>query len=151
MRLMRHPLRLASRAIVLACVWRNRHDLVRWSRFAARLPSEVKGRELSDILTEVRARLALTAEPRTRWSGDVDITGFGDGSLLVRAPGGQPIAPAVRDMLAAVPGVVDIRVVDDRLPTTPASPAGRPDPGGAPRPALAPTQTGLIVDPPRTT
>lgn len=115
---LRHPFRFISRVIVLKWAWRNRQDLLRWSRFAMRLPSEVRTRDFDDIVTEARARIALSADPRTRLAADLDIAGFENGSLIVKAPGERPVAQVARDLLAGVPGVVDVRVVDDRLPTS---------------------------------
>lgn len=124
---LRHPVRFVSRIVVLQWSWRNRHDLMRWSRFALRLPSEVRTRDLDDIVTEARARIALSADPRTRTARDLDVTGFQDGSLLVRAPGEKPVSQVARELLARVPGVTDVRVVDERLPTaTPTRPGTTP-------------------------
>lgn len=102
--------------MVLHWAWRNRYDLLRWSRFALRLPTEVRTRDLDDIVTEARARIALSADARTRTASDLDITGYENGSLIVRTPGEKPLAQVAREVLAQVTGVTDILVVDDRLP-----------------------------------
>ncbi|MGH9210963.1 MAG: hypothetical protein ACRD2C_09810 [Acidimicrobiales bacterium] len=120
---LRHPFRLLSRLLVLKWAWRNRHDLLRWSRFAMRLPSEVRTRDFDDLVTEARARMVLSADPRTRLSGDVDICGYENGSLMVQAHGEKPVAQVARELLAGVSGVVDVRVVDPELPTSDSGPS----------------------------
>jgi hypothetical protein len=102
---------------MLLWLWQNRHDLLRWGHFATRLPSELRSRDPKELLTEVRARIALTADPRTREAGDVDITGFDHGCLVLQAPGDEPIAQVARQVVARTPGVIDVRVIDRRLPT----------------------------------
>ena len=86
-----------------------------------RLPSELRTRELDDLVTEARARIALSADPRTRLAGDLDICGYDNGSLIVRAHGEKPVAQVARDLLADVSGITDVRVVDPDLPTTSAA------------------------------
>jgi hypothetical protein len=114
---LRHPFRFISRLIVLKWAWRNRYDLLRWGRFVMRLPSEVRTRDLDELVTEARARIALSVDPRTRYATDVDICGYENGSLMVAAPGQKPIAQIARDVLAGVSGVNDVQVVDNQLPT----------------------------------
>jgi len=105
-----------SRVLVLRWAWRNRYDLARWGRFVMRLPAEVRTRDLDDLVTEARARITLSPDPRTRSSKDLDITGYENGALIVRAPAEQPVAQVAHDLLSAVSGVSDVRIVDDRLP-----------------------------------
>jgi hypothetical protein len=107
--------------IVAMWAWRNRHDLMRWGRFAFRVPSELRSRDLDELVTEARARLALSADTRTRCAADLDITSFDNGTLVVTAPGQEPIAQVAREVLSAVPGVVDVRMVDNGLPTAASS------------------------------
>jgi len=64
MRRLRHPLKLTTRLVTIAWLWRNRHDLARWTKFLVRLPTEAKTRELSDIFNEAQARVALSLDPR---------------------------------------------------------------------------------------
>jgi hypothetical protein len=112
---LRHPVRMLSRVLVLRWAWRNRYDLVRWGRFAMRLPTEVRTRDLDDLVTEARARITLSADPRTRSAKDLDVTGFDNGTLVVQAPGEQPVAQLAHDLLSQVNGVADVQIVD-RLP-----------------------------------
>ena len=106
---------MLSRVLVLRWAWQNRFDLARWARFARRLPTEVRTRDLDDLVTEARARITLSADPRTRSARDLDLTGFDNGTLIVQVPGEQPVAQLARDLLSQVKGVSDVRVVD-RLP-----------------------------------
>lgn len=113
---LRHPLRFVCRVMVLRWAWRNRYDLTRWMRFVMRLPTDVRCRDLDDIVTEARARIALSADARTRSARDLDITGLDNGTLMVHTPGQEPVTQVVREVLAPVSGITDIRIVDDRLP-----------------------------------
>ncbi|HEY8545042.1 MAG TPA: hypothetical protein VIL36_08340 [Acidimicrobiales bacterium] len=112
MRRLRHPLKTTSRLVTIAWLWRNRHDLLRWIRFAARVPSEVQARGFNHLAAEARVRLALTADPRTRAAKDLDIAGLDDGTLVVCTPTDKPTAEVAREVLAGAPGVKELRVVD---------------------------------------
>jgi len=112
MRRLRHPLKTTSRLVTIAWLWRNRHDLLRWARFAARVPSEVQARGFNHLGAEARVRLALTADPRTRAAKDLDIASLEDGTLVVCTPAEKPTAQVAREVLAGAPGVKEIRLVD---------------------------------------
>jgi hypothetical protein len=112
MRRLRHPLRLTTRVVTIAWLWRNRHDLTRWVRFLVRLPSEAKTRDLADIFAEAQARVALSMDPRTRLAPDLDIDRFADGTVVVRTHLTKPAAQIAREVVERVPGVRDVEVVD---------------------------------------
>jgi hypothetical protein len=118
MRRLRHPLKTTSRLVTVAWLWRNRHDLLRWARFAARVPSEVQARGFNHLAAEARVRLALTADPRTRAAKDLDIASLEDGTLVVCTPAQKPAAQVAREVLAGAPGVKEIQIVDPPLPRT---------------------------------
>ena len=104
--------------MTIAWLWRNRHDLMRWARFAARVPSEVQARGFNHLAAEARVRLALTADPRTRSAKDLDIASLDDGTLVVCTPAEKPTAQVAREVLAGAPGVREVRLVDPPLPRT---------------------------------
>jgi hypothetical protein len=112
MRRLLRPVRLGSRLVTLAWVWRNRHDLARWTRFLMRLPADVKVRDRSEIVTEVRARAALSMDERTRRAGDLDIRNPGDGVVVVRTHPAKATAGVASEVLDRVPGVLRVDVVD---------------------------------------
>jgi hypothetical protein len=114
MRRLLRPVRLGSRLVTLAWVWRNRHDLARWTRFLMRLPADVKVRDRSEIVTEVRARAALSMDERTRRAGDLDIRSLGDadGVVVVRTHPAKATAGVASEVLDRVPGVLRVDVVD---------------------------------------
>ena len=121
MRRLLRPARLGSRLVTLAWLWRNRHDLARWTRFLMRLPTDVKVRERGEIMTEVRARTALSMDERTRRAGDLDIRGMGDGVVVVRTHPAKATAGVASEVLDRVPGVRRVDVVeqaDDASATT---------------------------------
>ena len=116
MRRLLHPFRLLTRAVTLAWLWRNRHDLMRWGRFAVRTAAnrEELGRE--QIMAEVRARAALSMDPRTRTAPDLDIERVDDGLVVVRTNIAKPSAQVAREVLERVSGVSSVDVVDLRSP-----------------------------------
>jgi len=118
MRRLRHPLRLTSRIVTLTWLWRNRHDLTRWARFAARLPADIQAHGVNPVAAEARVRIALTADPRTRFARDLDIQSMDDGTVVVCTPVEKPAAQVAREVLAGAPGVREVRLVDPPLPET---------------------------------
>ena len=131
MRRLLHPFRLLARAVTLAWLWRNRHDIVRWTRFVVHTAANREGADRDRILAEARARLALTMDPRTRTAPDLDIERVGDGLVVVRTHLERPTAQVARDVLERVSGVETVDVVDLGAPIA-ASPANPPEsPGGA--------------------
>lgn len=121
MRRLLHPLRLISRIATLLWLWRNRHDIIRWARFGARLATNAEARDRDAILAEAKARIALSMDPRTRLAPDLDIESVGDGQVRVRTHVEQPTAQVARDVLERVPGVHTIEIVDPDLPGEPAA------------------------------
>jgi hypothetical protein len=112
MRRLFHPFRMLTRLVTLAWLWRNRHDIVRWARFGLRLATNREELQRDDIVAELRARAALTMDPRTRTASDLDIERIGDGLVVVRTHLGKPTAQVARDVLERVPGVRTVDVVD---------------------------------------
>jgi len=131
MRRLFHPVRLLARAVTLAWLWRNRHDILRWGRFVVRTATNRAELDRDQILAEARARLALTMDPRTRVAPDLDIERVGDGNVVVRTHLERPTAQVARDVLEQVSGVDAVDVVDLNAPlvASPANPPGTP--GGA--------------------
>lgn len=112
MRRLRHPVKLTSRIVMLAWLWRNRHDLVRWARFLARVPTDIQAGGFDPVLAEARVRLALTVDPRTRAARDLDISSVDDGTVVVISHEETPVAQVAREVLSLAPGVNEVRFVD---------------------------------------
>lgn len=53
-------------AAVASAAWANRDDLRRWIRFLRRAVEERNSRTFSDLLTEARVRVAVSANPLLR-------------------------------------------------------------------------------------
>jgi hypothetical protein len=123
MRRLLHPLRLMTRAVTLAWLWRNRHDIMRWGRFVVRTAAnrDELGRE--QIVAELRARAALSMDPRTRTDPDLDIERVDDGLVVVRTNLAKPSAQVAREVLERVSGVSTVDVVDLRAPDAEPVPA----------------------------
>lgn len=141
MRRLFHPVRLLARAVTLAWLWRNRHDILRWGRFVVRTATNRQGLDRDQILAEARARLALTMDPRTRVAPDLDIERVGDGNVVVRTHLERPTAQVARDVLEQVSGVDAVDVVDLNAPLD-AGPANPPGTPGSSREAV-PSSTHL--------
>jgi hypothetical protein len=77
-----------------------------------RLPTDVKVRDRSEIVTELRARAALSMDERTRRASDLDIRSMGDGVVVVRTHPAKATAGVAREVLDRVPGVRRVNVVD---------------------------------------
>jgi hypothetical protein len=144
MRRLFHPFRLLARAVTLAWLWRNRHDIVRWARFVGRTAANRSELDRDQILAEARARLALTMDPRTRVAPDLDIERVGDGNVVVRTHLERPTAQVARDVLEQVSGVEAVDVVDLNSPLSagPANPPGTPGGARAAVPSTTATGTG---------
>jgi hypothetical protein len=125
MRRFLHPLRLLARAVTLAWLWRNRHDIVRWAKFVARTAANRQELDKDQIMAEVRARAALTMDPRTRIAPDLDIEQAGNGLVVVRTHVGKPTAQVARDVLERVSGVETVDIVDPASPVEQTTPASR--------------------------
>lgn len=103
-------------------LWRNRHDLVRWARFVARVPNDIQTRGFDPVLAEARARLALTVDPRTRLARDLDIARVEAGTVVVTTHEETPIAQVAREVLAQAPGIDQVRLVEPGAADVPADP-----------------------------
>jgi hypothetical protein len=119
MRRLLHPLRLISRLATLLWLWRNRHDIIRWARFGARLAVNPEARDRDAVLAEAKARIALSMDPRTRLAGDLDIERVADGQVVVRTRVEKPTAEVARDVLGRVSGVHTIEIIDPDEPGEP--------------------------------
>jgi hypothetical protein len=91
-----------------------------------RLPNDVKVRDRSEIMTEVRARTALSMDERTRRAGDLDIRGMGDGVVAVRTHPTKATAGVASEVLDRVPGVRRVDVVDVEQAGSPTTAMGAP-------------------------
>jgi hypothetical protein len=125
MRRFLHPFRLLARAVTLAWLWRNRHDIVRWLRFGVRTAANRDQLTRDEIVAELRARAALTMDPRTRTAPDLDIERAGNGLVVVRTHIGKPTAQVARDVLEHVSGVETVDIVDPASPAELSAPTGR--------------------------
>jgi hypothetical protein len=95
--------------------WQHRGSAIRTFDLVRRLPALLPAGRWRDAVTEAKAIVALDAKVPTRT--DVRITGFDDGSLLLR--GDLPVDrfEEARATLLAVGDVVDVRTTATERPT----------------------------------
>ena len=100
---------------VATFLWQHRGSVVRTIDLARRLPQLVQDGRARDGLTEVKAIVALDGRIPTRT--DVRITGFEDGSMVLRGDVPLDHLEQARQTLLAVDDVVDVRTSDARQTT----------------------------------
>ena len=80
--MIRHLFRQVGSVAVASFLWQHRGSVVRTVDLARRLPHLVQDGRVRDALTEAKAIVALDGRIPTRM--DVRITGFDDGSMMLR-------------------------------------------------------------------
>lgn len=106
-------------ATVLAALWANRIDVRRWARFAVRAVRERGRRPLSDVVTEMKVRAAVSSDPLLRRDQALDDLRVEDGvvTLLTTTAGW----PDPRDQMVKIKQVRGITDVTSRLAPVPVS------------------------------
>jgi len=110
----------------LSAVWTNRRDIRRWASFFARTIRERGTRPWSEVVTEFRARLAISSDARLRHAPGLYDLSLSNGVVTIytnRANrlGFGDLAARVSD----VRGVNDVQVASSAIPA--ASTATDPD------------------------
>lgn len=106
-------------ATVLAALWANRVDVRRWARFVVRAVRERGRRPVSDVVTELKVRAAVTGDPLLRRDGALADVCVEDGvvTLLTTTAGW----PDPRDQMVKIKQVRGITDVTSRLAPAPVS------------------------------
>lgn len=122
--MIKRMLRQAGSMAVASFLWQHRGSVVRTVDLAKRLPILVQDGRGRDAMTEAKAILALDGKVPTRT--DVRITGFDEGSLMLRGDVPTDALDDARTTLLAVDDVLDVRTsatdqptFDDALATAP--------------------------------
>jgi hypothetical protein len=87
--------------------------------------TDAKVRDRSELMTEVRARAALSMDERTRRASDRDIRSMGEGVVVVRTHPEKAAAGVATEVLDRVPGVRRVKVIDVSRPAAPHQPRPR--------------------------
>jgi hypothetical protein len=87
--------------------------------------TDAKVRDRSELMTEVRARAALSMDERTRRASDRDIRSMGEGLVVVRTHPEKAAAGVATEVLDRVPGVRRVKVIDVSRPAAPHQPRPR--------------------------
>jgi len=122
--MMRLFVRRVGLVAITSFLWQHRGSVVRAVDLACRLPQVIRDGRSRDALVEAKAIVALDAKVPTRT--DVRISGFEDGSLLLRGDLPLDQLDETRAALLAVDDVVDVRTsplgqptLDDAMASTP--------------------------------
>lgn len=100
---------------ITSFLWQHRGSVVRTVDLATRLPQAILDGRGRDALTEAKAIAALDGKVPTRT--DVRISGFEDGSMLLRGDLPLDAFEETRNTLLAVRDVVDVRTSPVAQPT----------------------------------
>jgi hypothetical protein len=102
---------------VFVALWSNRADVRRWGRFLIRAVRERGRRPLSDVVTELRVRAAVSSDPLLRRDRALDDLRVDDGvvTLLTTTAGW----PDPRDQMVKIKQVRGITDVTSRLAPAP--------------------------------
>jgi len=113
--MIRHMFRQVGTMAVATFLWQHRGSVVRTVDLARRLPHLIQDGRAHDALTEAKAVMALDGRIPTRT--DVRITGFENGSMLLRGDVALDHFEEARTTLLAVDDVVDVRTTSVQQPT----------------------------------
>ena len=100
-------IRRVGMVAITSFLWQHRGSVVRTVDLACRLPQAILDGRARDALTEAKAIVALDRKVPTRT--DVRISGFEDGSMLLRGDLPLESFEETRATLLAVGDVVDVR------------------------------------------
>jgi hypothetical protein len=103
------PLWLAGLA---TAAWMNRKDIARWTEFVRRTVRQRRMLSLSDLITEAKVRLALTADPVLRRDPALKDLAVHDGvvTLLTETPAWPDSAAHIK-RLKQVKGIADVKAL----------------------------------------
>jgi hypothetical protein len=103
------PLWLAAAA---SAAWMNRKDVMRWVDFAKRAYRQRRTRPLTELLTEAKARMAVSADPVLRRDPALQDLALRDGvlTLLTNTPAWPDSTAHIR-RLKQVRGVADVKAL----------------------------------------
>jgi hypothetical protein len=113
--MIRHLFRQVATVAVASFLWQHRGSVVRTVDLARRVPHLVQDGRVRDAFTEAKAIVALDGRIPTRT--DVRITGFEDGSMMLRGDVSLDQLEEARATLLAVEDVVDVRTSSVEQPT----------------------------------
>ena len=92
--------------------WMNRKDIARWTEFVRRSVRQRRMLSLSDLLTEAKVRLALTADPVLRRDPALQDLAVHDGVVtLMTATPAWPDSAAHINRLKQVKGIADVKAL----------------------------------------
>ena len=100
---------------ITSFLWQHRGSVMRSVDLACRLPQAILDGRARDALTEAKAIVALDSKVPTRT--DVRISGFEDGSMVLRGDLPLESFEETRAALLAVRDVVDVRTSPVAQPT----------------------------------
>lgn len=112
----RRAIRRRTRPLWLAALataaWMNRQDIARWTEFVRRSVRQRRMLSLSDLITEAKVRLALTADPVLRRDPALKDLAVHDGvvTLITNTPAWPDSAAHIK-RLRQVKGIADVKAL----------------------------------------
>jgi hypothetical protein len=92
--------------------WMNRKDIARWTEFAKRTVRQRRMLSVSDLITEAKVRLALTADPVLRRDPALKDLAVHDGVVtLMTNTSAWPDSTAHLTRLKQVKGIADVKAL----------------------------------------
>src|SRR3954463_11766759 len=83
---LRRPFRPLYRSLVIAALWANRRDLMRWFNFAKRAAAPATRPKPEDLKLEARVRATLSADPLLRADPSIRDVRVRDGVVVLETP-----------------------------------------------------------------
>ena len=115
-RIVRRRIRPLWLAALASAAWVNRKDVVRWSDFLRRAVAQRRTRPMSEVITEAKVRMAVTADPVLRRDPALKDVAVNDGvvTLLTSAEEWPNAGAHVRRLtrVKGVAGVTSLNLVE---------------------------------------
>lgn len=100
-------------AALASAAWVNRKDVLRWTEFVRRALQQRQARPLSELITEAKVRLAVTADPVLRRDPALKDVAVNDGVVtLLTTTASWPDSAAHMRRLTKVKGVEDVTALN---------------------------------------
>jgi len=110
---LRKSIRPMWRSAVIAFMWANRRDAMRWARFARRAAARNTRPDAEDLKLEARVRASLSADPVLRQDPSIRDLRVHDGVVVLETPSNWHNRALAMTRLAQVKGVEAVHTAAD--------------------------------------
>lgn len=109
----RKSVRPVYRSALIAFLWANRRDVVRWSKFAQRAVSPTSRPTKNDLMLETRVRASLSSDPILRQDPSIRDLRVRDGVVVLETPPDWHNKGLAVTRLAQIKGVESVHTAAD--------------------------------------